>query len=62
MDFLGNCFRDERGQDIVEYALLLAFVVLTSAALFYSGRANIQTIWTATNNNLSAAAISALPH
>ena len=55
MDFLGNCFRDERGQDVVEYALLLAFVVLTSAALFYSGRGHIETIWYTTNNNLSAA-------
>jgi len=30
LDFL----RDEQGQDLVEYALLVAFVALASAALF----------------------------
>jgi Flp pilus assembly pilin Flp len=58
---LRSWLRDERGQDITEYTLLLAFVVLTSAALFYSGRASIETIWTATNNNLSCAT-TVLPH
>jgi len=34
-----RCFedfwRDERGQDLVEYALCVAFIVLASAALFF---------------------------
>jgi Flp pilus assembly pilin Flp len=55
MDFLGNCFRDERGQDVVEYTLLLAFVVLLSAAMFYTGGGHIERVWTTTNNKLSAA-------
>jgi Flp pilus assembly pilin Flp len=61
MDFLRNCLRDECGQDIVEYALLLAFVVVTAAALFWAGGGHIETIWTATTNNLSSAT-SVLPH
>jgi Flp pilus assembly pilin Flp len=61
MDFFGNCFRDERGQDVVEYTLLLAFVVMLSAAFFYAGGGHIEMIWTTTDNNLSAAN-AVLPH
>jgi Flp pilus assembly pilin Flp len=37
MDFL----RDEQGQDITEYSLLLAFVVVASAALLMMNTASI---------------------
>ena len=47
---------DEGGQDLIEYTLLLAFVVMASAAMFLGGGASINVIWTLTNNNLSAAA------
>ena len=50
-----NFFRDERGQDMVEYALLLAFIVLASAALLFNGSASIHNIWNTTNNNLTKA-------
>jgi Flp pilus assembly pilin Flp len=55
MEILRRCYADESGQDLIEYTLLLCFVVLTSAALLFSGQASINTIWTTTNNNLSAA-------
>lgn len=45
MDFI----RDEQGQDITEYSLLLAFVVIASAALLLMNTASIVGIWTATN-------------
>jgi len=52
-----RCFlRDERGQDVVEYTLLLAFVTMASAALFLMDAATINTVLTATNNMLSCAA------
>jgi hypothetical protein len=35
----------EEGQDLVEYSLLLAFVVVTSAALFLYNAASVATIW-----------------
>jgi Flp pilus assembly pilin Flp len=55
MEILRRCYADESGQDVVEYTLLLAFVVICSAALLFSGQASISGIWTTTNNNLSAA-------
>lgn len=51
--------RDEQGQDLVEYTLLLAFVALASAALFISAGGSIGTIWTAANSRLSNAALAA---
>jgi Flp pilus assembly pilin Flp len=36
---LMNFLRDEQGQDLIEYTLLLAFVALASAALFIEGPA-----------------------
>ena len=54
-----NFIRDERGQDLIEYTLLLAFVALASAALFISAGGSVNTIWTIANNQLSTAAASA---
>jgi Flp pilus assembly pilin Flp len=54
-----NFIRDDQGQDLVEYTLLLAFVALASAALFISAGGSINTIWKITNNTLSSAAVSA---
>jgi Flp pilus assembly pilin Flp len=47
--------RDEQGQDLIEYTLLMAFVALTSAALFLGAGGSIAGIWTTTNNQLSQA-------
>ena len=51
--------RDEDGQDLIEYTLLLAFVCLASAALFISAGGNISGIWSATNSQLATANTSA---
>lgn len=56
MTYLKNFLRDEQGQDLVEYTLLLAFVALASAALFIAAGGSINKIWTAANNTLSKAA------
>ena len=40
-----NLLVDEQGQDLIEYTLLLAFVVLASAALFISAGGSIRGIW-----------------
>jgi Flp pilus assembly pilin Flp len=50
---------DDRGQDLIEYTLLIAFVALASAALFIGAGHSVKTIWTITNNTLSTAALSA---
>jgi Flp pilus assembly pilin Flp len=59
MTLLRNFWNDEQGQDLIEYTLLMAFVALASAALFIGAGKSISTIWTATNTQLSNAALSA---
>jgi len=55
---------DERGQDLTEYTLLLAFVVLASAGLLILNAQSITGIWVSTNtliltaNNVSRAGTS----
>ena len=39
-NFVMNFLREEQGQDLVEYTLLLAFVCLASAALFIDAGEN----------------------
>ncbi len=48
--------RQEDGQDLVEYSLLLAFVVVTSAALFLYNSASVSAIWSTTDSALSQGA------
>ena len=38
MTFLRNLWNEEQGQDLIEYTLLMAFVALASAALFWRRR------------------------
>jgi Flp pilus assembly pilin Flp len=52
---LKRFLRDEQGQDLIEYTLLLAFVCLASAVLFISAGKSVSGIWTATNSRLAAA-------
>jgi Flp pilus assembly pilin Flp len=54
-----NLLRDDQGQDLIEYTLLLAFVALASAALFISSGGSVATIWNAASGNLSSAAAGA---
>jgi Flp pilus assembly pilin Flp len=56
---LFNFVKDEQGQDLIEYTLLLAFVCLASAALFISAGGSVAGIWNATNSRLTAANTSA---
>lgn len=45
-------WKEDEGQDIVEYALLLALVSLASAALLVDAGHSIEGIWTATSTLL----------
>ena len=51
-----NFIQDEQGQDLIEYTLLMAFVCLTSAALFIGAGTSVSGIWATTNSQLAAAA------
>jgi Flp pilus assembly pilin Flp len=59
MAFWLNLWKEEGGQDLIEYTLLMAFVALASAALFIGAGGNVSKIWLTTNNQLSNAAVRA---
>jgi Flp pilus assembly pilin Flp len=52
---LTRFLRDEQGQDLIEYTLLLAFVCLASAALFIGVGGSVTGIWTSANTDLTTA-------
>lgn len=52
----GSALRDDTGQDLTEYALLLAFVCLASTALFMGAQGSMNSIWGTTNSLVNGAA------
>jgi Flp pilus assembly pilin Flp len=58
-NILRNFWRDDQGQDLIEYTLLMAFVALASAALFITSGTSVSKIWSTTNTQLSEAASTA---
>jgi Flp pilus assembly pilin Flp len=57
--FVQKFWKDESGQDLIEYTLLMAFVALASASIFVSAGTSISTIWGSTSTQLSNAATAA---
>jgi len=55
MTFLKSFWKEEEGQDLIEYTLLMAFVALASAALFIGAGGSVKGIWSTTNSQLTAA-------
>jgi Flp pilus assembly pilin Flp len=53
---LSNLWRDEDGQDLIEYSLLMAFVAISVVGLFAGAGGNVKNIWTTSNNQLAQAA------
>ena len=53
---LAQCFWSDEGQDLTEYALLLAFVVLGASGIFVVNGRSLVTIWTAANAIVNQAA------
>ena len=47
--------KDEQGQDLIEYTLLMAFIALASAAIFTNAGKSISGIWGNASTQLSAA-------
>ncbi|MEK7404734.1 MAG: hypothetical protein AAB225_06465 [Acidobacteriota bacterium] len=45
MNLLKNFWREESGQDLIEYTLLLAFVCLLSAAVFIGMGVDLRLVW-----------------
>ncbi len=59
MSLVQGFLRDEQGQDLIEYTLLMAFIALASAAVFVNAGNSISTIWGSASTQLSTAAVSA---
>lgn len=55
MFFVRQFLQDQRGQDLVEYSLLLAFVCLVGAASYLGMTNSIGGLWNVTNTGLSTA-------
>jgi pilus assembly protein Flp/PilA len=54
--FVQTFVKEEDGQDLVEYSLLLAFIALAAIALMGTVRTSLNTIWTNVNTKLGTAA------
>ncbi|MEK7404733.1 MAG: Flp family type IVb pilin [Acidobacteriota bacterium] len=50
--------RDQTGQDLIEYTLLLAFICLVSAAAYIGMGTSIGRIWSIVNSRMADAASS----
>ena len=50
-----NIWREEEGQDLIEYTLLLAFVALVAAGLFIQAGTVTAGIWGTANSMLTSA-------
>ena len=51
--------KNEEGQDLIEYTLLLAFVALVAAGLFIQSGQSTSGIWSIANTKLSSASSAA---
>lgn len=54
-----NFVKDEQGQDLIEYTLLMAFIALASAAIFVSAGSSVKGIWNTASTQLANAATQA---
>ena len=52
---VSNFWRDEQGQDLIEYSLLMTFIAIAVMAFVQSGKTAIQGIWTTGNSQVAAA-------
>lgn len=53
--YLQNFWREEEGQDLIEYSLLITFIAIACAAIIGAGRPAVNNIWIGSNNQLSQA-------
>ena len=56
VEFLSRFVREEEGQDLVEYALLLGLIALVAVAAITATGQSVNAIWTAISGMLAAVA------
>ena len=59
MELMKVFLADERGQDLIEYTLLMAFLVIASSAIFSNAGGSVKTVWGVASNQLVNAATAA---
>jgi len=52
---LRRLFTEEAGQDLSEYCLLLALIVLVAVGIFIKVSGGVQNLWTSANGTLTNA-------
>ena len=53
---MNRVFTEEGGQDLSEYCLLLALVILVAVGIFVKASGGVQSLWTTANSTISNAA------
>ncbi|MBZ5584359.1 MAG: hypothetical protein LAQ30_19530 [Acidobacteriia bacterium] len=51
--------RGERGQDLVEYTLMMAFLALACGGLFLASGGSVKKIWQGADSTVASAAVTA---
>jgi len=54
IDVLKNLLRDEEGQDLVEYALLLVFLALAAITILPTLGSSVNRVFSQSNSSLNA--------
>ena len=55
IQWCSDFWSEEAGQDLIEYTLLMTFIVLATFAFIGSGRPMVNAIWGTANSHLDAA-------
>lgn len=50
--FLCNFWREEDGQDLIEYSLLITFIAIACCAMMATPQGAVKGIWGVSNNQL----------
>lgn len=55
MKCLRRFLKDEQGQDLIEYTLIIGVILLASAAILAAGSGSMQGIWSSASSQLLVA-------
>jgi Flp pilus assembly pilin Flp len=59
LKLLVGFWRDENGQDIIEYSLLITFIAIACLWFIGAGGPSIRGVWTGANSTVNQASTSA---
>ena len=52
-------WREDEGQDLIEYSLLITFIAIATMWLLGSGRPMVNSIWQSANSDITQAGVAA---